>query len=219
MRFALGIASLSIAGCALGNSIYDCPLRQPSKKEFALIEAAARLEGVERINRESLEYCRQRGDDTRFAKWKTEATALEDGSEAWKAVGCVDEAYEKGGWGCFAQDVRGIRLRLSAARPVVPIAIPKDMSVAEATRLVTLGFSPFDGFGVGGRCHAYGNSEFALEEMRKQAALEIEWRLEAAESAGEFRLVNEPYYILFGDSSAPGAAVRHACWDEFEYLE
>ena len=86
MRLAFGIASFCIAGCAFGNSFFDCPLRQPSKKEFALIEAAARLEGVERINRDSLEYCRQRGDGTRFAKWKTETTVLEDGSEACTPV-------------------------------------------------------------------------------------------------------------------------------------
>jgi len=219
VRLAFGIASFCIAGCAFGNSFFDCPLRQPSKKEFALIEAAARLEGVERINRDSLEYCRQRGDGTRFAKWKTETTVLEDGSEAWKSVGCADEAYEKGGWGCSARDIRGIRLRLSAATPVVPIAVPKGMSVEQATRLVTLGFSPFDSLRVVDRCHWADNSEFTLGEFEKQAALAAEWRLEAAQEAGHFRLANEPYYILFGDPSAEGAPLRQACWDEFEYLE
>jgi len=216
---ALVILSCGCASCAWGANYYDCPAKTPSKSIYQRIEAAAKAAGVSPSARDSIEYCRLRGDGTQFAKWDTASEIRPDGSEGWKRVACVDEAGTTEGWSCQVTELRAIRVTWGQSYPNNPVTLPLDMAIDRAVGLTVEGIAAIERLGPDDVCQFNFHAGAEFRNFGEQAKQAGEWRLERTDKPGEFRLVNDPYYVRFRvvQEDAPGK--QSACWHSFEYLE
>jgi hypothetical protein len=217
---ALVILSFGCASCAWGANDYDCPAKAPSKSIYQRLEAAAKAAGVFPSARDSIDYCRQRGDGTQFAKWEMTPEIRPDGTEGWKRVACVDEQWTTEGWSCHVTELRAIRVTWGHSYPNNPVTLPMDLALDRAIGLTVEGIAAFERLGRDDGCRFNIHAGAEFRNFSEQALRPGEWRLEAADKPGEFRLVNDPYYVQFGEPAEAGNAKKpRACWASYEYLE
>ena len=136
-----------------------------------------------------------------------------DGPEGWKRVACVDEAWTTEGWSCHVTELRAIRVTWGNSYPNNPVTLPMDMTLGQAMGLTVEGIAAFQRLGRDDGCQFNIHASAEFRNFGEQARQAGEWRLEAADKPGEFRLVNEPYYVQFDEPSEDKTKKPRACWD------